>query len=205
MSITVDSSQLSLLRRQLRRQRTQIPPDQRMAAATHATHHLLRAPWLQRRAQVALFLASDGELPTAPLIAALHQRGHRLYLPVLAHPLPHPMLFAPWSPGEPLAPNRYGILEPLRQDYRHGCHLDVVITPLVAFDCQGHRLGMGGGYYDRTFACRKNGPRKKSGTPLLVGWAYGFQQVEALPAQPWDVPLDAVVTEQGICRFTHPA
>lgn len=203
MSPVVNATDLRALRQSLRKQRNTLSSKQRLEAAKRATHHLLRAPWLQRKAHVGVFLSSDGELPTEPLIAALHARGHHLYLPVLAQPFPHPMLFAPWAPEEPLKPNRYRILEPINRQYRHGCQLDVVITPLVAFDAQGHRLGMGGGYYDRTFACRKNGARKKSGTPLLIGWAYAFQQVDALPTQPWDVPLDGVVTENGVQRFTR--
>jgi len=151
------------LRQFIRARRNALSPYLREQMALSATHHLLRTPWLRRKAHVGLFLASDGELPTLPLLQALHARGHHLYLPVLAQPLPHPMLFAPWTPETPLRPNRYGILEPLSRPFRHGCQLDVVITPLVAFDTAGHRLGMG--RYTSTGMQR---------TPLGPGAVYKF-------------------------------
>jgi 5-formyltetrahydrofolate cyclo-ligase len=99
--------------------------------------------------------------------------------------------FAPWPAGAALRRNRYGITEP--RGIRHhlaAARLDLVIMPLVAFDADGNRLGMGGGYYDRALA-RRNHRR------ILVGVAFSVQQSPAVPALPWDVPLDIVITEQG--------
>ena len=106
--------------------------------------------------------------------------------------------FAPWRAGDPLVTNRYGIPEP---DVEPSSALDaremaVVVTPLVGFDARGHRLGMGGGWYDRSFAFR----RARSAPPLLVGAAFAQQQLDILDAADWDVPLDAIATESGIVR-----
>ncbi|HID00312.1 MAG TPA: 5-formyltetrahydrofolate cyclo-ligase [Piscirickettsiaceae bacterium] len=82
---------------------------------------------------------------------------------------------------------------PSRKPCNNALLIRLVITPLVAFDANGSRLGMGGGFYDRTFACKRNGRHK----PLLIGWAHACQEVAHLPRQPWDVPLDGVITEAG--------
>lgn len=197
------SHTLKALRKTLRQQRRALSPATQLQHTRAATHHFLRTPFLQRPKTIAVFISADGELPTQPLIEQLWHRGHRVYLPVLEHALPHPMLFAPYTPNTPLKPNRYGIPEPIGKAYLTGCQLDLVITPLVAFDACGHRLGMGGGFYDRTFSCKKKTTSKKSGRPpYLIGWAHAFQQVPSLPTQPWDVPLDAVVTEKGFHAFS---
>lgn len=191
---------LKTLRNRLRQQRRALSEAQQRQHALAATHAFARSKWLNGAKKIAVFFSADGELDTAPLIRALCKRkGVQLFLPVLMHPpFPAPMRFARWSPGAPLRPNRYGIPEPA--NHRHmltGCELDLVIVPLVAFDRHGHRLGMGGGYYDRTFAPCRNHSRR----PLLIGWAHALQEVPELPARPWDIPLDGVVTEQGIRRF----
>ena len=105
----------------------------------------------------------------------------------------------PFAEGTALARNRFGILEPAsrrRDRARKPCAIDVVLAPLVAFDSEGNRLGMGGGFYDRTLA--RLGHLRHWRTPRLVGVAYDFQKVDALPAQDWDVPLDAVVSEREV-------
>ena len=101
--------------------------------------------------------------------------------------------FAPWRAGEALVANRYGIPEPA--DTRHALPADamtMIVMPLVGFDAHGHRLGMGGGWYDRSLAFRRN---HASPPPWLVGAGFAVQQVDALRAEPWDVPLDAICTE----------
>jgi len=97
--------------------------------------------------------------------------------------------------------NRFRIPEPALHA-RHRISpmaLDLVLTPLVAFGDEGARLGMGGGYYDRTFAWLHH--RHLWRTPRLIGVAYGFQYHPDLEANHWDVPLSAVVTEEGVRLF----
>lgn len=108
--------------------------------------------------------------------------------------------FAKFSPTDKLAYNRFGIPEPVRRRLIKPCALDLVLTPLVAFDCNGHRVGMGGGYYDRSFAFlrRRHHWRK----PRLLGLAYELQKLARIIPNDWDVPLDAVATEARIYRVT---
>ena len=111
------------------------------------------------------------------------------------------MHFARWN-GDPqrLKANRFGILEPMvdSREWLDAAQLDVILLPLVAFDRRGHRLGSGAGYYDRALALRAGRPAP----PLLVGLAHSCQEVQLIPAEPWDIPMDAVATERGYRSIT---
>ena len=151
-----------------------------------------------RSRHLAGYLAIDGELDPAPLLERARAMGKRVYLPVLAgNPAAH-LLFAPYHLDMAMQANRFGILEPdvPAADLLLPQHLDLVLTPLVAFDLHGTRLGMGGGFYDRTFAFRHNPAHLPR--PLLLGLAYELQKVAELPRQSWDIPLDGIVTEQAL-------
>jgi len=108
------------------------------------------------------------------------------------------MHFAKYSNGQTLSKNRFGIPEPSRKvsGALPTFLLSTVLVPLVAFDLEGNRLGMGGGFYDRLFD-RKRVKRK----PRLIGIAYEFQRVSHLPTESWDIPLDGVITEKSFYRF----
>ncbi|WP_404299356.1 5-formyltetrahydrofolate cyclo-ligase [Halomonas sp.] len=190
------------LRRELRRRRRTLTPRQRQNASKRLCHRLCRLPEIQRARRVALYLPNDGEIDPTPLIDWLRRRGARVYLPVL-RPLSHNRLwFVHYHADTPMVTNRYGIPEP---QTRHGAHrarrqpawaLDLILLPLVGFDEAGQRIGMGGGFYDRTLAfTRHPGPR-----PRLIGLAHECQRVEALPNEPWDVPLDAIVSDARVVR-----
>jgi 5-formyltetrahydrofolate cyclo-ligase len=123
--------------------------------------------------------------------------GKQVYLPILAgNPQEH-LVFAPYRSDTKLKPNRFGIPEPQigNEELLTPQYLDLVLTPLVAFDASGTRLGMGGGFYDRTFAFL-NHPGHFS-KPRLFGLAYELQRVDHLPRQPWDVPLQGIITERA--------
>ncbi|SRR5690554_1184019 len=188
------------IRRQMRALRRSLSPRERSRAATQLARQLLRAPPFRRALRIACFLSADGEIDTGPLIAAAWRLGKQVYLPVLVPFGPQRLWFRAYRPDTALARNRYGILEPREGRRLDGRELDLVLTPLVAFDGQGHRLGMGGGYYDRTFAQLHRGRWQR---PRLLGLAYAFQRVDALPAEPWDVPLWGVATERGLHRFDN--
>jgi 5-formyltetrahydrofolate cyclo-ligase len=143
--------------------------------------------------RVALYLAVRSELGTAPLLAALLRRGVHLYLPRLA---PAGMQFVRIHRHSPLRPNGHGIRQPLRGPRCSARRLDVILLPLVAFDRRGTRLGAGGGHYDRALARRP--PYRR---PLRVGYAYALQCCDELPREPWDVRLDAVITDRGVWRW----
>jgi 5-formyltetrahydrofolate cyclo-ligase len=183
------------LRQTLRERRRSLPPPQRIAAAEALAERLLGLPFLSqadtiRPGYVAGYWAMDGEI-------GLH--AFQLRLPaslVYCLPLLHDdgsLRFAPWRAGDPLVTNRYGIPEPdvtpagaLRAE-----DMAVLVMPLVGFDADCHRLGMGGGWYDRSLAFRHDRPAP----PWLVGAAFAAQRVDALPREAWDVRLDAVCCE----------
>jgi 5-formyltetrahydrofolate cyclo-ligase len=180
------------LRREFRRRRAALPADERRRAAREAARRLARTPLFRRARRIALYLAYGSELDTAPLRRLCAQRRKTVYMPRIGR-RGH-MAFVELAPCGRLRPNRHGIREPLQRPGAGRPALDLVMLPLTAFDAQGHRLGTGGGYYDRAFA------RHRGRRPLLVGYAYAAQEAGALPRDPWDLRLDAVVTE----RFFRP-
>ncbi|HSH56857.1 MAG TPA: 5-formyltetrahydrofolate cyclo-ligase [Halomonas sp.] len=190
------------LRQQLRRRRRALSAQQRRLASECLCRRLRRLPEVQRARRVALYLPNDGEIDPTPLIGWLRQRGARVYLPVLK-PLSHNRLwFVHYHANTPMVRNRFGIAEPAT---RHGAHrarrmaawaLDLILLPLVGFDDAGQRMGMGGGFYDRTLAfTRRPGPR-----PRLIGLAHDCQRVDSLPVASWDVPLDAIASDLRLVR-----
>ena len=191
------STTRSSLRRPLRQRRLELPAAARIAAADAVAAHFRNDPDLfGHPGYVAGYWAMAGELPLHALQMKLFP-GQVWCLPCLADD--GTLAFAPWKPGDDLTTNRYGIPEPdvpvgarLRPDELH-----LVLLPLLAFDARGNRLGMGAGYYDRSFAFRATA----SAPPRLVGVGYAFQQVDSLPAEPWDVPLDAALTDDGVRHF----
>ena len=178
------------LRTEIRQRRKNLTPEQQADFALQAAERIISHPKIQAAKTVSVFLSFDGELDTAPLIARLWQEGKQLCLPVL-HPFsPHHLLFLRYAPDTPLVRNRLKILEP-RLDVTQVIplsRLDIILTPLVAFDNHGQRLGMGGGFYDRTLE------HWQDGGPYPIGLAHDCQQVDALPAEHWDVPLPEVIT-----------
>lgn len=193
------ASDRARLRRELRERRRAIPAAERIAAAERLAERLLALPFLPDEGFVAGYWAMDGEIALHVFQLRLPP-GLRYCLPVLSG---ETLRFAPWRPGEPLAANRHGIPEP---DVAAGALIEpramaLVLVPLVGFDARGNRLGMGGGWYDRSFAFRNESAQRAAATPpWLVGTAFAAQQVEALAAEPWDVALDAVCTENGTIR-----
>jgi len=177
------------LRLQLRRQRRALGPAQQRRAARALEHTILSSGLLQRRGSVAAYRASDGEIDPAPLIARLQRLGRQCFLPLI---LPGGILrFARYRAGQPLTRNRFGIDEPSKSGrLRKGWSVNTVFLPLVGFDRLGGRLGMGGGYYDRSF---RN--TRAIQAARLVGLAHRDQEVLQLPHQSWDVELSAVATD----------
>ncbi len=187
------------IRREMRHRRRALSAVERSALALRLTRHAAGSPWLRRSLRIAAYLPNDGEMDLRPLIRRLWKSGKLCYLPVLNA---ERLWFMPYRPHTRLRSNRFGIPEPVLAP-RHRWPrqtLDLVLAPLVAFDGRGNRLGMGGGYYDRTFAYLAS--RSHWHRPLVVGVAYSFQRVHTLPAHPWDVPLHGVVTELGIEWFS---
>ena len=178
------------IRQQIRQRRRALTPEQQTQFALHAADRMMSYPPVLLAQTVAVFLSFDGELDTRPLIDQLWRAGKRVYLPVL-HPFsPGNLLFLHYHPSSDLVVNRLNIREPKLdvRDVLPLSQLDVLVTPLVAFDAAGQRLGMGGGFYDRTL----QNWRQHRLQP--VGYAHDCQQVDALPTEQWDIPLPAVIT-----------
>ncbi|MEW8505636.1 MAG: 5-formyltetrahydrofolate cyclo-ligase [Candidatus Thiodiazotropha sp.] len=152
--------------------------------------------------RIAFYHAVRGEMDPAPLMQLAQRAGKSVFLPVLRNRPANRLWFAPCFSDTSFCINRYGIPEP---NFKHRqlimpWALDLVFVPLIAFDSEGNRLGMGGGYYDRTFAMRRKHNHLKG--PRLVGLAHEFQKQPQLSTMPWDIPLDAVITEAAIYNFT---
>lgn len=186
-------SQRNALRREARARRRALDPDGRRSAQLAALHHFVRIKRLQPARRIAGYLAAADEFDPAPLMAAAHDRGCQLFVPRLSQVHPAGMGFAPLAP--PLRRNRFGLLEPVAAPCMSLQQMDVVLVPLVAFDARGYRLGMGGGFYDRALAYRRR--RQHWRGPLLLGVAFGTQQVVRIPEMPWEVRLDAILTDNG--------
>ena len=187
----------SALRRQLRQARRQLPPTRQRLAARELYRQLAQHPVFRRARHIAFYLPNDGEIDPRPLMLEAQRRGKATYLPVLnAWPRTR-MVFQRIMPNERLRPNRFGIAEPAFRPNRQRLiwTLDLVLMPLVGFDEHGGRLGMGGGFYDRSLAYR--GRRKNGHKPTLLGLAHECQKVDRLPLEPWDVSLQATVTDQS--------
>lgn len=184
------------LRQLLRNKRRNLSSSQQQQAAQQLCQRLTQHPLFRRAQHIALYLASDGEIDPLLLMREAWRRGKHVYLPVLARWPKTAMVFQRVRPVQQWEKNRFGILQPrwCVADQRAAWALDAVFLPLVGFDQQGGRLGMGGGFYDRCFA--KLHQRDHLATPQRIGLAHDCQHVEQLPIAPWDVPLNAVVSDQ---------
>lgn len=189
------------LRKTLRQERLALSPEFRRRASISLAKNINRTPLLNRAKKVACYHAENGEIGTDLAINLLRNRGKLCFLPIL-HPLHRGELwFAPDEAGASYRLNRFGIPEPHcnQRRWQAARHMDLIFLPLVAFDKWGNRLGMGGGFYDRTL--RWLGRQQSSNRPKLIGLAYQFQEVEKIEREPWDIQLDWLITEQSIIRI----
>ena len=160
-------------------------------AATAARDRFLAARMDAGAGMIAAYRPIRTEIDPTPLMEALHAAGRALCVPVIRGP-DLPLKFAAWTPGEAMVSGPFGAEVPADPRW---VRPDLVIAPLVAFDARGWRLGYGGGFYDRTLAeLRAARPTR------AIGLAYAAQRVPAVPREPTDRPLDAVVTERGVIR-----
>ena len=163
-------------------------------AAKFAANHFLKALDPQAGSTVALYSPIGDELDTAPLAQALAERGVAVALPVVTAK-DAPLTFRLFEADKPLAAGAYGAREPGPEAPER--RPDIVVTPLLAArKADGARLGMGGGYYDRTL-----GRLRDEGAIVAVGYGYGDQLTERFPVAPHDQFLDWFVSERGAIRF----
>jgi len=196
---------LPSLRRTLRQRRRTLGARTQRLHARALARRLGRELALLRARRIALYWPSDGEPDLRALIETLRGRGHDFYLPVLRRPAPargSTLWFVRYQPGRRMCPNRYRIPEPCARGraIRPVRQLDLVLVPLVGFDADCHRIGMGGGFYDRALAHLRRHRRWRR--PRLFGIAHECQRLERIAPRPWDVALDAVFTERR--RYRRP-
>lgn len=151
--------------------------------------------------QIACYVAVEGELDPAPILHCAQMLKKQIYLPMVVPSEgggPQLLTFGAYQIGDPLVDNGRGFLQPDPQSSQilDARCLDVIFLPLVAFDRKGYRLGRGAGYYDRTLSFMKE--QVEHHKPFLIGLGYDFQKIPAITPDPWDVPLDKVVTEKKI-------
>lgn len=184
------------LRRLLRNARRALSAAEQRQAAQGMYRQLAQNPIFRRARHVSLYLPMDGEIDPRLLLREAQKRGKTTYLPVLSAWPRTKMVFQRVRPGEKFKPNRFRIPEPRINPKRQRkiWTLDLVLMPLVGFDSEGERLGMGGGFYDRSLAYLAR--RKSWRKPVLLGLAHECQKVEKLAVASWDVPLAGTVTNK---------
>lgn len=186
------------LRREMRAQRRAMSPHEARAAALRLLRLAQRHRLLHFR-RIGFYLPTGEEIDLIPLLNTALWLRRACYLPVIPKRGERRMWFSRIGERNAWYQNRFGIFEHAARERRRARQLDVLFMPLVAFDTQGNRLGMGGGYYDTSLAYLRL--RQHFRKPKLIGVAYDFQRVATLPREPWDVPLDAVLTDRGLYRF----
>ena len=190
--LELSKRQLRLL---LRARRRGLSRGQQRRAAQRLAARAQRQPWYIKARSLAMYMAADGEIDPQVLMHCALAQGKRVYLPQLR--AGNRLGFGEYRAGMRLRRNRFGIPEPLFCRQVSLLALDVVLLPLVAFDRNGNRLGMGGGFYDRTFARWRRTYISRANVPRLIGLAHALQQAENLASQSWDVPLGGVLTDAG--------
>lgn len=193
----MSSSSRTDSRRALRAARRAISPAARREAARSAARALAATGWLRPGRRLSGYLPTAEEFDCQPLLDTARRHGVELFVPQIAARREPAMRFAPLSP--PLRRNRYGLLEPASARTIAATWLNIVLLPLVGFDSNGGRLGMGAGFYDRALAFRRR--RRGWRGPRLIGIGFDVQHVDSIPMRPWDVRLDGVLTERGLTIF----
>ncbi len=197
MNTTAQSK--SIVRKQIREQRQNLSQQQANQAGLKLAERLFHQLNFQPQLKIACFLPFDGEIATQAIIDRVFKTNAHCYLPKIRPFKPYRLWFMPYSTHTSLSKNRYAIdeVEGSPAQAIRPSELDLVLMPLVAFDHQGNRLGMGAGYYDATFAHLAKSDKR----PQFIGLAYDFQKQQKLPFDAWDIPLDAVCTDQAFYHF----
>lgn len=185
------------IRAMMREKRRSLGPAAQRDASDALLGQLVTLGMLAAACRVGMYMASDGEIDPSAAMRWCWRRDIGACVPILPEPPDRKLVFVSVNPSTRFAANRYGIREPANSPGKGVMprELDVVLLPLVAFDGQGSRVGMGGGYYDATFRFVRD---ERPEAPVLVGVAHDFQKVDAVPFESWDVPLRWVITPRGV-------
>lgn len=192
-SVTIEQ-QKKAIRHEKRAARRALSKTQQQHNEIALAQQLIQSEFIQQAENIAVYFANDGEPSLETFIREAIQQGKRCYLPRIDQH--KQMRFHRYNSDTKLVDNQYGIPEPLAEtESIESDNLDLVCLPLVAYDPNGRRLGMGGGYYDRCFEFKQNSSERH---PILIGIAHSIQACSSLPEQSWDIPLDAIANEEGI-------
>jgi 5-formyltetrahydrofolate cyclo-ligase len=194
------SSSRAELRKHFREQRRALSWHEQDKHARALAHLLSKHSLFRNARRIACYLPEDGEIDTTYIIDMAWRFKKELFLPVLP-PTGQSLFFAPYTPQSLLRPNRFNIDEPVcsPRHWLRARQLNLILLPLVAFDAQGNRLGMGGGYYDRSLAFTRH--RQQWHSPHLIGLAHDLQKAPQLPCESWDIPLNIIATETRLYSF----
>ena len=184
------------LRNQLQQQRASLGIMEQALYSEMICKHVVGSNCFKNAQHIAFYTPVKGEADPLGL-HSLDIANKSFYLPVLSPQKSFHLIFVKINDETRYKNNIYGIPEPIytAEDIMPAEKLDLVIMPLVAVDRAGNRMGMGGGYYDRSFAFKKE---PKINSPQLLGFAYDFQLLDSLSAEAWDVPLDFITTNQEL-------
>lgn len=190
------------LRKAFRDKRLSLSSEQQMTAAQGLVKQYRQNALFQGAENIALYLSFNGEINTQPLIDYLWSLNRQVFVPIL-HPFcKGHLLLQKFTHDTKMRENHFGILEPML-DVQRVCpveKLDILFTPLVAFDLSGNRLGMGGGFYDRTLSGVKNIDKQRQ--PMVIGLAHELQKSAALPTEVWDIGLPYILTANKLYSFS---
>lgn len=188
------------LRRAMAEQRDALSPESRAEMAARAVERFLELPEVKLARTVGGFVSTRSEIDTEPLLGVLRRRGVEVVLPRVSTGLIPPRLrFHRASGREELVFGIFGLLEPSQDAHEVPVHeIDLFLVPGLAFDRRGTRVGYGGGYYDELMAYVRAHPDATNAR--FVGLAFDVQVVDVCPSGEWDVPLDAIVTDERVIR-----
>jgi 5-formyltetrahydrofolate cyclo-ligase len=178
------------LRREIVARRDAFPPDERAERSRRIVDRLLGLPEVAAAHTVLAFWSFGSEVDTSGLLERLHGSGRRVVLPRIEGA---ELVAAAYAPGDPVSPTPFGAGEPMGPEVVHPEEVDVVITPGVAFDRTGRRVGYGGGYYDRLLG------RLRPGV-AAIAIAFALQIVDEVPEGRADRRVDVIVTEEEVVR-----
>jgi len=191
------------IRQLFRKKRSALPAyRQQLASYAIADKVLRKISAMQRARTIAFYIAKEGEIDLLPLMLHCLKQGRQCYLPVLESPDEKKLRFAEWVLGQAMSLNKFGITEPdvPRHHLLSAAEMDLIFMPLVAFDDCGNRLGMGGGYYDRTLAQCHGESAMSSKKPFLVATGHDVQYIPQLPHDAWDIIPHITITPGHFIR-----
>ena len=197
------SKQIQLVRQQLRRdlrqKRRQLSNNQQKNHARQLVKNIHLSRHFKYAQHIAFYLAEDGEVSTELAIKQAWKDRKHVYLPVIS-PYGNELFFAPYTKNSKMKLNHFGIAEPATplNQCKRAHQLQLIFMPLVGFDIKGNRLGMGGGFYDRSLHFRQH--QQSWRKPKLIGLSHECQKLDKIPVEDWDIAVDGVITEVRFYR-----